>query len=162
MNTDSKAKSSPSSSVSIGAPSVANFVLFMVVALPAQCLAVEIEGVQPAALDQPRVNLHLRREAKGKPLSTKKLAGEETINIQAFCDTGASGIMLSKTTADALGVTRAKAGADDIVFHDIGVGGGDTFAVAEPLYVFIAPSRASGEPADADGYPLSLGPVRPQ
>src|SRR5689334_14925493 len=75
--------------------------------------AVDIEGVQPAALDQPRVNMHLRREPKGKPLSTKKLAGEETINIQAFCDTGASGVMLSKTTADALGVARAKAGGDD-------------------------------------------------
>src|SRR4051812_21807100 len=31
--------------------------------------AVEIEGVQPAALDQPRVNICLRRDIKGKPLA---------------------------------------------------------------------------------------------
>ena len=65
--------------------------------------ATDIEGVQPAARDQPRVYIHLRRELKGAPLSTGKGA-EQTINVTAFLDTGASGILLSKTTADALGV----------------------------------------------------------
>src|SRR5688572_2622186 len=123
--------------------------------------AVEIEGVQPAALDQPRVNLHLRREKNGKPLVAKKL-GEETINVQAFLDTGASGIMLSTTTADALGVRRAKAGEANVVFHDVGVGGSDEFHVAEPLFVFLAPFGRSGDPDDADEYPIAIGPVRPQ
>src|SRR5688500_20018411 len=100
--------------------------------------AVEIEGVQPAALDQPRVNLHLRREKNGKPLVAKKL-GEQTINVQAFLDTGASGVMLSTTTADALGVRRAKAGAANVVFHDVGAGGSDEFHVAEPLFGCLAP-----------------------
>ena len=123
--------------------------------------ATDIEGVQPAALDQPRVHMHLRREAKGKPLTGGKDA-ENAINIQAFLDTGASGILLSKTTADALGVKVTKAGDKPIVFHDVGVAGGDQFNVSEPLYFFIAPFGKTGEPADADGYPLSIGPARAQ
>src|SRR5437879_5030271 len=63
--------------------------------------AIDIEGVQPAALDQPRVHIHVRRDPKGPALSTGK-GEEQTINIQAFLDTGASGIMLSTTSADAL------------------------------------------------------------
>ena len=80
-------------------------VLCVLCGSPAFALAVEIEGVQPAALDQPRVHLHLRRDPKGPALSTGKGA-EQTIDIEAFLDTGASGVMISKTTADALGVHR--------------------------------------------------------
>jgi predicted aspartyl protease len=125
-------------------------------------LAVEIEGVQPASLDQPRVHLHLRRELKGKPLAAGN-GKEQLINIQAFLDTGASGVMLSTQTADALGVHReaAKPG-ENVIFHDVGVGGDDRFNVAEPLYVFVAPSGKTGEPDDASGYPISFGPVRAQ
>src|SRR5215207_8817138 len=117
----------------------------MILVLAGDVFAVDIEGVQPAALDQPRVNLHLRREKAGKPLVAKKL-GEETINVQAFLDTGASGVMLSTTTADALGVRRAKAGDTNVVFHDVGVGGSDAFHVAEPVFVFLAPFGRSGDP----------------
>src|SRR5207244_1297938 len=92
--------------------------------------AVDIEGVQPVALDQPRVNVHLRRDLKGKALSAGAGA-EATINIQAFLDTGASGVMLSGTTADALGVKRSTANqngkAENVLFKDVGVGGGDSF-----------------------------------
>lgn len=126
-------------------------------------LSAEIEGVQPAALDQPRVHLHLRREAKGKPLMAGE-GKETTINIEAFLDTGASGVMLSTKTADALGVRRERvAGKDEkVVFHDVGVGGGDAFNVAEPLLLYIAPYGRTGEPDDADGYPIHVGPLRPQ
>jgi hypothetical protein len=124
-------------------------------------VAAEIEGVQPAALDQPRVHLHLRRELKGKPLAAGE-AKEQSINIQAFLDTGASGIMLSKTTADALGVSRATDKTKPIVFHDVGVAGSDAFNISEPLFLFIAPFGRTGEPDDGDGYPISVGPVRAQ
>src|SRR5687767_9273098 len=137
------------------------WVVLLIVLLSPCAFAVEIEGVQPAALDQPRVNLHLRREKAGKPLVAKKL-GEETINVQAFLDTGASGIMLSTTTADALGVKRAKAGGANVVFHDVGVGGSDEFHVAEPLFIFLAPFGRTGDPDDAEEYPIAIGPVRPQ
>ena len=137
------------------------FILFIVLLLAANTFAVEIEGVQPAALDQPRVNLHLRRDANGQPLVAKKL-GQETINVQAFLDTGASGIMLSTTTADALGVKRMGAGDANVVFHDVGVGGTDEFNVSEPLFIFIAPFGRTGEPDDPSGYPITVGPVRAQ
>jgi predicted aspartyl protease len=133
----------------------------LLAAFASAAFAVEIEGVQSAALDQPRVNLHLRREPKGQPLVARKM-GEQTINVQAFLDTGASGIMLSTTTADALGVKRAKAGEGNVVFHDVGVGGSDQFHVSEPLLIFLAPFGRTGEPDDADGYPLMIGPVRAQ
>ncbi len=136
-------------------------IALVIVLIGSLASAVEIEGVQPAALDQPRVNLHLRREPKGQPLVAKKL-GEQTINVQAFLDTGASGVMLSTTTADALGVKRAKAGEANVVFHDVGVGGSDEFHVGEPLLVFLAPFGRSGEPDDADEYPITVGPLRPQ
>ena len=118
--------------------------------------------MQPAALDQPRVYIHLRRQLNGEPLSTGKGA-EQTINVTAFLDTGASGILLSKTTADALGIKpELAAGNKPVVFHDIGVGGGDSFDVSEPLFVFMAASGKNGEPADASGYPMHFGPVRLQ
>ncbi len=124
-------------------------------------LATDIEGVQPAALDQPRVYICLRRDLKSPPLSTGKGA-EQAINVTAFLDTGASGILLSKTTADALGIKLETAAGRNVVFHDVGVGGGDQFDVSEPLLVFMAASGKNGEPADASGYPMSFGPVRLQ
>ena len=129
--------------------------------------AIDIEGVQPAALDQPRVNVHLRREAKGKPLAGKSdVSGTVTINIQAFLDTGASGIMLSGNTAEALGVKRISANGDGkqkpVVFHDVGVGGSDSFGVSEKLFIYLAPHKSSGEPDDPAEYPVMIGPVRTQ
>ncbi len=136
------------------------FAIVLLVASPL-ALATDIEGVQPAALDQPRVHMHLRRDPHGQPLSAKAM-GESTINVQAFLDTGASGILLSKTTADGLGVKRETAGKDDVTFTDVGVGGGDRFNVSDPLYVYLAPFGKNGEPQSADLYPISLGPVRAQ
>jgi hypothetical protein len=124
--------------------------------------AVEIEGVQPAALDQPRVHVHLRRDPKGKPLEAAGIAGESTIDFTAFLDTGASGILLSKTTADALGVKPSQSNGKPTTFTDIGVGGDENFGVSEPLFIYLAPSRPSGAPDDPAGYPTSLGPVRLQ
>jgi hypothetical protein len=141
--------------------------------------AVEIEGVQPAALDQPRVNLCLRRDAKGKPLAAKgdqglgKLlqglggvgAGDagEAINIHAFLDTGASGILISRTTATALGIRPATSrDGKEVAFYDVGVGGGEAFGVSEPLYFALAANLGNGGPDNADGYGKPVGPVRAQ
>src|SRR5688572_15828730 len=110
------------------------FVALVLLVTTSVAFAVEIEGVQPAAMDQPRVHVHLRRQPNGEPLAARAGA-EKTINIQAFLDTGASGILLSRTTADALGVKTAK----DVTFYDVGVGGQATFHVAEPMHIFIAP-----------------------
>jgi hypothetical protein len=142
-----------------------------IVLLGSPCgLAIDIEGVQPAALDQPRVNLCIRREIKGKPLSAQNALGglvggeESTINVQAFLDTGASGIMISGKTADALGIRRMiikRNGQDHpVVFHDIGIGGSDAFGVSEKLFFFMSPD--SGEADDESEYTIRYGPLRGQ
>src|SRR6266545_7022845 len=106
--------------------------LFITLALSINLFAEDIEGVQPAALDQPRVNIHLRRQPSAQPLAAHE-GKDSTINIQAFLDTGASGIMLSGKTADALGVKRQSLGTNGkqqpVTFHDIGIGGSDEFSV---------------------------------
>jgi hypothetical protein len=50
-----------------------------------QLLSYDIFGVQPASLDQPRVNAVLRRAPEGNPLSGgASTIGFDTYNIQAF------------------------------------------------------------------------------
>jgi hypothetical protein len=128
--------------------------------------AQEIEGVQPAALDQPRINVLVRTEANGKPLMAKA-NGEEGFNIEAFLDTGASGLLLSKQTADALHVQAEMAiGADaksqPIVFTDVGVAGGDKFHVSQPLFFSFAPFHPHAAVEDPGSYKVTVGPVRAQ
>jgi len=118
-------------------------------------VATDIEGVQPAALDQPRVNVMLRRDSRQLPLAGKagtdlldlmeaKPKAKKTYNISAFLDTGASGVVISAKTADAMGVLRATVRSattgqmQRVLFHDVGVGGTDRFEVSEPLYVAMA------------------------
>lgn len=92
-----------------------------------------IEGVQAASLDQPRVQLSIRRTAKGPELVPK--GGDAETVLEAFLDTGASGIVLSSDTIAALGITAAKAkNGKPVAFHDVGVGGTEEFGVTEPLH----------------------------
>jgi hypothetical protein len=128
--------------------------------------AQEIEGVQPAALDQPRINVLVRTEPNGKPLMAKA-NGEEGFNVEAFLDTGASGLLLSKQTADALHVQPEAAKGPDgkplpIVFTDVGVGGGDKFHVSQPLYFSFAPFHPHAAVEDPASYKVSIGPARAQ
>ena len=124
----------------------------------------DIHNVQPAALDQPRINALLRR-GNGDPLAAD-LFGSSTFNIEAFLDTGASGLLLSNETADGLGITRAKSGGQTITFHDVGVAGSGAFNVSEPLNVSVAPFHPD---SDIDKlatwqtvYSQSFGPLRTQ
>jgi hypothetical protein len=150
-----------------------------VILAPPAARGLDVEGVQPAALDQPRINLCLRRDPKGPPLAAKgdaagalaallgggkgKDAGDaKVINIRAFLDTGASGVMISKPTADALGIKPAAAGSSRVTFHDVGVGGTQAFGVSEPLHVALAPTNGGDEPADPSQYAQPFGPVRVQ
>lgn len=126
--------------------------------------ALDILGVQPAALDQPRVNALLRRPGPpvSGPLTGTDVLGDQTFNISAFLDTGASGVVLSEQTADLLGVQRS-AGA---LFEDIGIAGTAQFHVSEPLRVDVAPSTPFADinnPATAATvYAQRFGPLRSQ
>lgn len=106
---------------------------------PRYLMAVTIfDDVMPAALDQPRINALLRR-GTGAPISADFGSGDPTINIQAFYDTGASGVLLSNETADYLGIVRATSGGNKVVFSDVGVAGTENFNVSEPLTINLAP-----------------------
>ena len=128
----------------------------LVVALLAAAPVDEFDGVQPAALDQPRVNLLLYRQPRGGPLTGKSADGEPATTVEAFLDTGASGVLLADHTAAALGVVRERVGHDEARFTDVGVGGIDRFAISERLFVSVAPSDAPGMAR------LTFGPVRAQ
>ncbi len=99
--------------------------------------ATDLVGVLPASLDQPRINALLERPAGGGPL-TADFGGLDTFNIQAFFDTGASGIVMSQNTADFLGVQRVEVGGQRAVYTDVGVGGTSEYNVSELLNVRLA------------------------
>ncbi len=105
----------------------------------------EIQGVQNASLDQPRINVALTLPGSNDPLTAtgEDIFGTpfETFNIQAFYDTGASGVLISSDTADALGVPIDPG----VVFSDVGVGGTEDFAVSTALDVHLAPFDLFGE-----------------
>lgn len=145
---------------------------------PSQSRAVDLVGIaQAAALDQPRINLMLSPQvngAPGNPLMTQRydlldLASGEfnaipTVNLQAYFDTGASGILLGDFTSTSMGVPRAAG----VKFTDIGVAGTDEFDVSQPMYVGLAPYNPFVEVDTPTSYTqipatmrAQLGPVRP-
>src|SRR5688500_12589699 len=79
---------------------------------------IDIEGVQPAALDQPRVHALLRRTATGEPLTAEAPPFGTTFNIEVYYDTGASGVLISNETANALGLGRATVNGQEVIFED--------------------------------------------
>ena len=145
--------------------------------LVAQAWAVDVQGVLPAAMDQPRIYLALFRDANGKPLAAKagsddamlaKLMGEkpdpnaptETFAIEAFLDTGASGTMLADSTAQSLGLKAAMLHGKPITFYDVGVAGKEPFSVTEPLYVRAAEYSGETDGSNLGAYAPAGGPVR--
>jgi hypothetical protein len=128
--------------------------------VPALVRADDIVGVQPAALDQPRVYLHVQRGASDKPLSTKA-DGQSNSAIEAFLDTGASAVVLSDETYKALGVqTQKTADAREAEYEDVGVGGSEKSAISEPLFVATAPYSSNTDGSNDNGYSKPAGPIR--
>lgn len=142
------------------------FAGFAATFLAAQAVrATDIFGVQPAALDQPRINAYITRTPGGAPLAADLGGGFETFNIQAFFDTGASGILLSNNTADLLGIQRSTFNGQDVVFSDVGVAGTDDFNVSELLYISLArfhPDADVDNPDNLAEYNQTFGQVRTQ
>jgi hypothetical protein len=86
-----------------------------------------IDGVYEAALDLPRILFLLKEDANGPPLDYE---GNFELNW-AFLDTGASGLLLSRETVEALEISL-ESGAQ---YADVGIGGMEFFNVSEPLYL---------------------------
>ena len=135
-------------------------ICFLLVWFLSPVLADDIDGVEPAAIDQPRVNLVVRREMGGKVL----MGTGDAFNVEAFLDTGASSIDLSGNTAELLGIRREEIGQTEARFQDVGVGGGSEFAVSEPIFLSIAPMTPTVDTdqkeAIAGTYNLTVGPFR--
>jgi hypothetical protein len=93
----------------------------------ALCSDLVFEGIYEAALDLPRILFLLRRDANGPPLEYE---GQFELNW-AFLDTGASGLLLSRETVEALEISLES----DAQYVDVGVGGEEYFDVSEPLYL---------------------------
>jgi len=141
-------------SATIGAALATVFALFS-----ASAHATDIFGVQNAALDQPIINALLRTSEGGAPLSgSDPDTGGTSFNIQAFFDTGASGVLLSKETADVLGVTHTPG----VTYEDVGIGGSSSFQVSQKLFVGLAPFTPLVDINDATAYNQHFGPLRAQ
>jgi hypothetical protein len=109
-----------------------------------------IENVYEAALDLPRILFLLERRSTGPPL---KQEGSFEANY-AFLDTGASGVMISRETADNLRISVQKTAK----FVEVGVGGDEVFDVSEPLYIALA-SYGTQNPDDLSIYKNVFGPA---
>lgn len=121
-----------------------------------------IEGVQPVAIDQPRIFMTLRR-APDQPVLSTKIDGEGVFAIEAFLDTGASGVVLSKQTAEALGVqSETTLDGKRVTFEDVGVGGSETFHVSEPLRVALAPYSSVTDGTNLGAYGAPSDAIRMQ
>lgn len=125
-----------------------------------------VEGVQVASVEIPRINAAISLLSDPTtPLSAGE-PGFETFNVQAFYDTGASGVLVSKETADAIGLPL-DAGVE---FGDVGVGGIDYFNVSQAVNIHLAPFIAPlGGGADVDNpatfttvYDQVFTPIRTQ
>ena len=111
-----------------------------------------LERVFEASLDLPRIYFLFKRDPNGPPIEYE---GSFELNY-GFLDTGASGILMSRETADLMGLA-VEPGA---VFVDVGVGGDEYFDVSETLYLGTA-GLEEPIPEDPDIYDLS-GPWRLQ
>ncbi len=101
--------------------------------------AVEVQGVLSAAMDQPRINAFVRLPNTTNPLTADFGGGVTTFNIEAFYDTGASGVLISNQTASLLGIPLEQVGGTNVVFSDVGVGGSQDFNVSVPIEIGLAP-----------------------
>jgi hypothetical protein len=132
-----------------------------VIVLPASSLrAVEIEGVQSASAELINVLAYLQRPSESSPLLYE---GFYYVPIWAYLDTGASGIVLSKETAEMLGVVKSMHNGELVKYEDVGVSGSATFHVSESLYVGMDRMSWEGllEP-NWTTYPYKAGPFRAQ
>ena len=154
--------------------------LLAAITLSTPTFAADIEGVLPAALDQPRIYLAISVDAKSKPLEASVSGGGALANllggdkpskkdgpvtqfaVEAFLDTGASGVLLSKSTADGLGLRPIVSGGKPVIFHDVGVAGGEQFPVGPAVFLRLSEYSSRTDGDDLADYAPPIGPIRLQ
>ncbi|MEM8873858.1 MAG: hypothetical protein AAGD32_06315 [Planctomycetota bacterium] len=127
---------------------------------------IQLPGVQPAAVDQPRVNIAFARpDSLDAPLFGTGIFLDpndpdpfgggvieaDSVLVEAFFDTGASGAaVISLGVANELGFNFQEVGGQPVIFSDVGANGSVDFAVSEPLEMFLADSLGIFDGLDAD------------
>jgi len=109
----------------------------------------QIDGTLPFG-DIPYIWALFRRSPGGEPLPDP-----QEYALQMFFDTGASGILLSLETREALGI-YAEPNAN---FVDVGVGGEQNFEISESLYIALADHDIIEYPFESQ-FHEDLGPWR--
>jgi hypothetical protein len=141
---------------------------------------ITIPDTQPAALDQPRINAFVQVPGDALPLGVDFGTGR-TFNIEAFYDTGASGVLLSDNTTGYLidsspelriyqTVQNPNAPQEEnVIFSDVGVAGADQFYVSTPLKLGLANYNQADQTLDIDNdatfnsvYNQQFTPIRTQ
>lgn len=127
--------------------------------------ALDIPGTLFVGIDQVRINAVLKRSANGDPLVAHFPENVTAIHIEGYLDTGASGVLISDQTAEYLGLKRAKFPEPNgpfVTFTDVGVVGGTTFNVSEPVYIGLGPFLDTLDAENSSIYNQTLGPIRTQ
>ena len=118
-------------------------------------------------MDQPQINVSLSRSATGPALVSpdgfdpNTGASINTINFQAFLDTGSSGIIFAKETQNSFKLNLSTFNGQNVVYSDFGSIGAEDFNVSEPLYVRLGATNPTTQdhlesPAT---YTQQVGPV---
>jgi hypothetical protein len=118
----------------------------------ASCSDFEIDGTYEASVDLPTIYFLLKDTPEGLPRTSLQNGGEFAVNY-GYLDTGASGILLSRETAEDMQVA-----IENAQFVDTGIGGDEYFNVSEPLHIGTLDAD-SATPDNPDIYRLN-GPWR--
>ena len=128
--------------------------------VPGAVHAIDIQGILPAAFDQPQINVAVEVNGQIRNDFFGALSP-----MTAFLDTGASGILISSMWADSvLELDRAMHNGQPVRFGDVGVGGSEFFDVSEAITLHIAPYAGDVDPYvyDPEVYNQTLPQVRTQ
>lgn len=128
--------------------------------LPGAVHAVDIQGVLPAAFDQPRINVAVEVNEE-----IRLVVGDFFMSMEsAFLDTGASGILIGSEWTDLLSIAASEYNGQPVQFGDVGVGGTEYFDVSEVITLRLAPYAAEIDTATYDPlvYNQPVGPLRAQ
>src|SRR3989339_82623 len=110
-----------------------------------------VDGTFEANIDLPKVWFIIKRDPNGPALEVYDEWFDEYYFVPnyGYLDTGASGILLSLETAQALQINNDPCA----VYIDVGVGGDEYFDVSEPLYLGVADYNMA-DPCDQSDYSL--------
>jgi hypothetical protein len=141
----------------------------MIAGIAPAARAMDFSGVLPAASDQPQINA-LLIDPNGQVVSVTEDDGfgdiENVYCIQAYLDTGTSGILLSQETQEGLNVGLDSYQGEPIQFYDVDIGGLNANSVTTPYTVAVAPFDTDNAqdllnpPPPTNDFTPVTGPVR--